>query len=150
MRLDDQLAFYQDRTGSKERELRKYQIAILVAGGVGTFLAAVGLDLWVALTTALAAAFTTYLQYRQTENTLMQYNQTATNLMNVKGWWTALTAEQQAEQRNVDRLVEVTERILETETYGWVQQMQDALAELRGEEPKAVKEQGDERNDVPG
>ncbi len=150
VRLDDQLAFYQDRTGSKERELREYQIAILVAGGVGTFLAAVGLDLWVALTTALAAAFTTYLQYRQTENTLMQYNQTATNLMNVKGWWTALTAEQQADQENVDRLVEVTERILETETYGWVQQMQDALAELRGEEPKAVKEQDDERNDVPG
>lgn len=150
VRLDDQLAFYQDRTGSKERELRKYQIAILVAGGVGTFLAAVRLDLWVALTTALAAAFTTYLQYRQTENTLMQYNQTATNLMNVKGWWTALTAEQQADRKNVDRLVEVTEKILETETYGWVQQMQDALAELRGEEPEAAKEQGDERNDVPG
>jgi len=134
VRLDDQLAFFQDRTTTKEKELRKYQVLTLVVGGVGTFLAAVGLELWVAVTTALAAAFTTFLQYRQTEDTLIQYTQTATNLLNVRGWWTALSAEDQADRNNVDRLVETTERILETEQHGWVQQMQDALAQLREEQ----------------
>jgi hypothetical protein len=142
MRLDDQLDFFQDRTISKEKELRKYQILILAAGAVGTFLAAVGLQLWVAVTTALATAFIGFLQYRQTENTLLQYTQTSTNLENVKAWWTALSAQEQADRKNVDKLVETTERILESEHRGWIQQMQDALAQLRGEQ--AESESGQE------
>jgi hypothetical protein len=53
-------------------------------------LAALGWELWIALTTALVGAFMTVLQYKQIENSLIQYNQTATDLANVKLWWTAL------------------------------------------------------------
>jgi dipeptidase len=93
--------------------------------------------LWVAVTTALATAFIAFLQYRQTEHTLLQYTQTSTNLENVKAWWTALSAQEQADRKNVDKLVETTERILESEHRSWIQQMQDALAQLRGEQAKS-------------
>jgi hypothetical protein len=141
MRLDDQLDFFQKRTISKEKELRKYQVLTLAAGAVGTFLAAVGLELWVAVTTALATAFIAFLQYRQTEHTLLQYTQTSTNLENVKAWWTALSAQEQADRKNVDKLVETTERILESEHRGWIQQMQDALAQLWGEQVESESRQ---------
>ena len=110
MRLGDELSFYQGRTVGLEQQLKRWQWAILIAGGVGTLLAAVGLELWVALTTALVAAFTTYLQYRQVEGTLTQYNQAATNLANVQTWWMALSGEEQAKQENVELLVDHTER----------------------------------------
>ena len=38
---------------------------ILIVGGLGTFLAAIELEVWVALTTALAAAFTNKLEIDQ-------------------------------------------------------------------------------------
>jgi hypothetical protein len=137
LRLDNQLGFYQNRSSSKEKELRTYQILTLAAGAVGTFLAAVGLDLWVAVTTALATAFIGFLQYRQTEHTLVQYTQTSTALENVKAWWTALSAQEQADRKNVDKLVETAETIMASEQRGWMQQMQDALAQLRREEAES-------------
>ena len=107
---------------------------IYIFGGVGTFLAAVRLELWIALTTALAAAFTTFLEYRQVENTLIKYNQAETNLANVQTWWMALPAEEQTDPKNIDKLVGYTEKILQDEHTGWAQEMQDALAELRAEQ----------------
>jgi hypothetical protein len=53
-----------------------------------------------------------------------------------------LSAQEQADRKNVDKLVETTERILESEQRGWMQQMQDALAQLRGEQ--AASESGQE------
>lgn len=38
--------------------------------------------------------------------------------------------------KNVDQLVEVTEKVLETELSGWVQRMENALAQLKAEEEK--------------
>jgi hypothetical protein len=55
-----------------------------------------------------------------------------------------LSAQEQADRKNVDKLVETTERILESEQRGWMQQMQDALAQLRGE--RAASESGQEPN----
>jgi dipeptidase len=98
------------------------------------------LELWVALATGLVAAFTTFLGYQQVENTLMKYNQAATNLANVRAWWTALSTEEKADQKNIDSLVGHTEEILASELTGWVQQMQDALAKLRAPTPSEAPE----------
>ncbi len=43
----------------------------------------------------------------------------------------ALSLEERADQHNIDLLVEHTEKILASELTGWVQEMHDALAELR-------------------
>jgi SMODS and SLOG-associating 2TM effector domain 1/Protein of unknown function (DUF4231) len=131
LRLVDQYTYYQRKTIRLERQLRLLQWSIYILGGVGTLLAAIGLDLWIALTTALVTACTTYLGYQQLENTLIKYNQAATDLANVQGWWMALSLDERANQQNVDKLVEHTEKILAGELTGWVQEMHNALAELR-------------------
>ena len=63
LRLEDQLNYYSKKTPKLEKQVKQMQIAILVAGGVGTLLAAVGAELWVALTTALATTLTTWLSH---------------------------------------------------------------------------------------
>ena len=73
----------------------------------------------------------------------MKYNQSATDLANVKAWWNALSAADQSQQKNIDSLVEHTEQVLQFELDGWVQQMQNALAELRKDQVKAP-----EKNDM--
>jgi hypothetical protein len=116
-----------------------------IVGGAGSYLAAIGMQGWVALTTSIVAAFGTYLGYRQTESTLTKYNQAATDLANVKAWWNALSAEEQAQQVNINSLVEHTEQVLQSELDGWIQQMQNALADLRkGHEPPGDSEEGKE------
>ncbi len=142
LRLGDQLRYYKGKAVRLEKQLKWIQWSIYIIGGLGTFLAAINRQIWIALTTALAAALTTYLSYQQTENTLMKYNQAATDLDNVRSWWTALPAEEQAKQENINALVEHTEKVLQSELDGWVQQMQDALAELRkGQESAPKKEE---------
>lgn len=147
IRLADQLAYFRKKAVTMEKQLLYLSWGIFLAGGLGTFLAAIQHPVWIALTTAVAAAFGTYLGYRQTENTLTKYNQAATDLTNVKGWWDALSAAEQASQKNINLLVDHTERVLQTELDGWVQQMQDALASLRKEQEVYIK--SEEPDDTP-
>lgn len=134
VRLNDQFNYFRKKSVSVERQLKRLNWLTYIIGGIGTFLAATGMQIWIALTTAIVAAMGTYLGYRQTETTLIKYNQAATDLANVKGWWNALPSEQQALQGNIDSLVAHTEQVLQSEMDGWIQQMQNALAELRKEQ----------------
>jgi hypothetical protein len=133
-RVDDQLNYFLSKTNKLEKQLKRYQWIILIAGGLGTVLAALGLELWVAMTTSLAAALTTYLEYQQVENSLTQYNQVATELANTRDWWVALSEVEQVDQDKVDKLVEDTEEALKKEQAGWIQQMQDILADMYAKE----------------
>ncbi|HEV2825992.1 MAG TPA: DUF4231 domain-containing protein [Pyrinomonadaceae bacterium] len=145
VRLEDQLGYYKRSALKHEKKLKFFQWVIYIIGGLGTLLAAINQQVWIALTTALATALTTYLSYQQTERTLTKYNQSFTDLDNVKSWWTALPAEDQTKQENLDTLVKHTEDVLQSELDGWVQQMQNALAELRKDQVKAP-----ETNDTSG
>jgi len=144
VRLADQLKFYKNRAVKHEKKLKAIQWTIFIIGGLGTLLAAVNQQVWIALTTAVAAALTTYLSYQQTESTLTKYNQAFTDLENVKLWWSALPADEQAKQESVDALVDHTEKVLQSELDGWVQQMQNALAELRKGQAQATEREDGE------
>ncbi|MFL6276479.1 MAG: DUF4231 domain-containing protein [Blastocatellia bacterium] len=150
VRLGDQVIYFRKKTLTLERRLKLLSWATFIIGGVGTYLAAIDRAVWVALTTAVIAALGTYLAYTQTENTLTKYNQAATDLTNVKAWWTALSAEDQSKQENLDSLVEHTEQVLQSELDGWVQQMQNALDKLReDQEPKPDKADKNKPNGQP-
>jgi len=136
IRLEDQLNYYVNKARKFEKTLKTLQILIYIMGGVGTLLAALGLELWIALTTALGTAFVAYLEYQQIEKTLIKYNQAATDLFNVRTAWVALTEEEQALQHNIDGLVGNTERILQSEFRDWVQEMQDALQQQQEQQEK--------------
>jgi hypothetical protein len=110
-------------------------------GGVGTFLAAMKLDVWIAVTNAIAASILSFLEFRRLDSTLIGYNQTATNLENILWWWYALTDKDRTEPKNIEKLVESSERVIRSETTGWVQEMKDAMADLyKMDEDRLAKE----------
>ena len=137
IRLGDQLSYYRSKTNDLKKELKRWQWLIYIFGGTGTLLAAIGWELWIALTAALVGAFMTVIQYKQLENSLIQYNQTATELANVQLWWSALSDEEKEDLENTKRLAVCTEKILEKELTGWIQAMEDALDELRTKQTEA-------------
>jgi hypothetical protein len=139
LRLADQLGYYRRQVRRLHRTFVIAQTAILVAGGAGTLFAALNQSGWVAFTTAAVTAITSYLGHRQIEMSLTTYNQTATDLENVIAWWHALPPEAQADPVNVDKLIEHGEKVLESELDGWVQKMQDSLADLRKPDEAAAK-----------
>jgi hypothetical protein len=135
-RVRDQIAYFRKKTSRLARTLRWSQLGIFAIGGVGTLLAAVRLDVWVALATATVSALATKLQADQVENSLVQYNQALAALRAIELWWTALSSWEKGRQKNIDLLVDQTERTLEAEMAGWVQQMQSALEKLTEKEPE--------------
>lgn len=141
IRLGDQLSYYQLKTNKLEKQLIFWQWSIYILGGVGTFLAAIKQELWIALTTVAVGAIITFLEYRQVEFTLTKYNQTATDLLNIKVWWTALSDIEKEDPENINKLVIYTEKVLESELGGWIQQMENMLAGL-----KAKHEEGSNKS----
>jgi predicted Rossmann-fold nucleotide-binding protein len=139
LRLNDQLRYYRKTVLRFHNILVRGEAAILLLGGVGTLLAAIGFSIWVAVTTAAVTAVTTFLGYRQIEASLRTYNQAATDLENVARWWNALDPSAQADPGNVDKLVEYGEKVVEAELGGWMKRMQDALANLRATQEDASK-----------
>jgi hypothetical protein len=135
VRLRDQTAFYIGKTRQLAVQLTWMQVLIYVAGGTGTLLAAIKFDIWVALATAVVTGLTTKLQVDQVETSLVQYNQTLASLRNIETWWTALSRWEKGRLSNIDLLVDQTEKTLESETAGWVHQMQSALDKLTEKEP---------------
>lgn len=133
LRLNDQLAYYGNKTAKLDRQASGWQLLAIAVGALGTLLAAMGGDWvsWVALTSAIASAAMAYLGAKQIETTLTSYNQTATDLENLLAWWTALLPDEQASAENVDKLVTTTEQVLADEQDGWAQNMTNALEALR-------------------
>jgi hypothetical protein len=146
LRVEEQARWYGRKSVALERKLRRLRWAVLVFGGVGTFVAAIGQELWIALTTALAGAATTHLDAMQVENTLVHYNQAAADLAALRAWWIALPPEAQLRQANFDRLVGQSERIMRTEQTGWVSEMEDAMTELRRQQAATADEAADNRS----
>lgn len=146
LRLNDQVNYYTRRSQALEKRLRYFSYLAYVTGGIGTFLVAIGFQLWLPLTTAIITAVATYFGYSQTENTLIKYNQTEEDLKNVRKWWHALKPEDQADPININSLVEHTEQILQSETDGWIQQMQNVLENLRKPGEKSGEDERQEQN----
>ncbi|KFA88200.1 DUF4231 domain-containing protein [Archangium violaceum] len=130
LRLDDQLAYYHHRIDALDRQWVALQWAVTILGGIGTVLAALELALWVALTTSFVMALTTYVGSQQTEARLTRYQRAATTLENIKAWWSALSPSAQCGYREFDTLVEETERVIQGEVHGWVQDMKEVLLRL--------------------
>jgi hypothetical protein len=130
-RIDDQVAYYRRTAAKLERRARLLRALALAFGAIGTFLAAIDLQIYVALTTALVGAFVTIVESRQLETSVTFYNQAAADLAAIRAWWFALEPSEQRQQAMIDRLVERSERIMRAERTGWVQEMQDAMTQFR-------------------
>jgi hypothetical protein len=148
IRIGDQLKFYTMRTNQHEKRIRRLQIWMLVWGGIGTFLAAIGAQYWLPLTATIVSATTAFLEYQQLEQILTKYNLTKTSLENVRSNWLALEATEVGEeqrQKNIQNLVREVEAILESENQGWVQYVSQAQEQKeKAEQPKDTPPQGED------
>jgi SLOG in TRPM, prokaryote/SMODS and SLOG-associating 2TM effector domain 1/Protein of unknown function (DUF4231) len=147
-RLDDQRSYFESKTIDLEKQLRWRQWLIYIIGGVGTLLAAINWQIWIAVTTALATALAAHLEHFQIEATLVKYNQSASDLLTVKSWWQSLSKTDQAKPANRQLLVQSTEQILENELTGWVQRMQDAMEKVNAAKEAAETDDDDQSSDV--
>lgn len=125
LRVGDQLDYYHPKVASLAHRLRALQVLALAAGAVGALLAAAGFEVWIGLTTAIAASVVAYLGFLQVEPTLVAYNQAAARLEALRRAWEA----QPDEKHDFARLVADCEGVLATELSGWVQQMNEAIEE---------------------
>ncbi len=142
-RLGDQLAYFRRKAGTLDRYHRRFQWLVAVLGGVGTLLAAIGLEIWVPVSVALATALASYLELRNVEVNLTGYNRAALELESVVTRWSGLSEEARADPASFAAVVERTETILGSENAVWVQEMQKALAgldEQEAEEPEPEEE----------
>ena len=133
IRIGDQLEFYTQRTNQYEKKIRRIQIWMLIFGGIGTFLAAVGAQYWLPLTAAIVSAATAFLEYQQLEQTLLKYNLTKSSLENTRANWLALPEDQRHDPKKVQELVRDVEAILEGENQGWVQYVTQVQESGQGE-----------------
>jgi hypothetical protein len=142
IRVGDQIQFYSRRTNQMERKLRWLQVAILVFGAVGAFLAATDLQYWLPITAALVTALTAFVEYRQFEQILIKYNFAKSTLEDLYAWWRSLsdverTAGTAIADANIRRLVRETEAVLESENSGWVQYLKEAMTQKPAATPGA-------------
>ncbi|WP_169615864.1 DUF4231 domain-containing protein [Nodosilinea sp. P-1105] len=129
-RLEDQFDWYRRKARSYDRQHQVLQTSVYAFSGLGTLLAAIGFQSWVAVTAALAAALINYLEYRRVEVTLVGYNQAADALYDIRAWWYSLAPAQQAAPQKFEKLVVNTEETIRSEHNSWLQDMQDRLANL--------------------
>lgn len=141
LRLCSQIDFYKGKTKKMSSVLIFYQWASYIITGIGTLLAVIEQQIWIALTTSIVAAIATWLGYQQWDNTIGKYNQCANDLHDILRWWEGLTVADQFKRGNIDNLVAHTEQALQKEYDGWAQQMQQTIAEFNKQQEDNLKYQ---------
>ncbi len=139
-RLEDQLNWHKRKMETLQKERFRLQILIFVFGGGGTFLAAIGLNVWVALTASLAAALTAWLELRQNDTLIKNYSQVVLELGIIRDQWRSLSDEEQT-LREFYRLVTATEGVLWSQHNMFVSEMHQAVAELQGKYDESLQEE---------
>lgn len=146
-RLNSQFKWYRCKVKKLALQLQMLEVSVYIFGGVGTFLvASENYKSWVAVTTALTAALTNYLEFKRVESTLVSYNQAADTLYDIRTWWYSLSQQQQNDSQNFNNLVVNCEETIRSEHSSWLQDMQDRLAKLYGMNHKGV--QSEESNEA--
>lgn len=128
-RLIRQFDWYRRETRKYDQRLHLYEWLTYIFGGVGTLLAAINLEAWVAVSSALTASFTSFLEFKRIEATLIGYNQAADSLYDVRALWNSLP-EAEKNNQGFEVMVKATEEIIQSENASWLQDMQDRLADL--------------------
>ncbi len=138
-RLRDQLRWHKNSAARLQRLKTRLQAAVFAFSGLSTVLAAAanipqfsGLAIWVAFTTALATAFTSWLELRRVEATIDNYHRVVLELNLIQDHWKSLPPARRSGDEFF-KLVLATERVLWSQHSRFIAEMRKAVAELRGE-----------------
>jgi conflict system pore-forming effector with SLATT domain/uncharacterized protein DUF4231 len=134
LRIEDQLRYYHARLRAYDRRRKGLQGVAVGASSAGALVAVAGGQMWVALTSVVAAAPLAYLAHLQVEKTIVTYNQSVAQLDDMLRRWHA-RASRIPTRHALARLVNATEAILTAEQGAWVEEMTEALHELDDAQP---------------
>jgi hypothetical protein len=127
LRIEHQLGYYRAKVRRLARNLRTLQVVSILAGGAGTILAVTGNEVWIGLSTAVAAAVVAHIGRSQIDTTLAGYNYAIASLEELRSRWLAIPPEERTGE-HFDALVQRTETALEREQSSWQRHMSDGLA----------------------
>ncbi len=129
-RLGEQVNWYRGKSIDEYRAMGRWQIAALVIGSAGSVLAYLGLEGWVAVTTAAAVTVTALADLRMYGRTYMIYMLTAQDLRHYHQMWDNDTEEHQNDPMYIANFVDKIEERFENEIRDWRKQVQDALSDV--------------------
>ncbi len=139
-RLNNQLSFHTNKIQKLQRNRTRLQLGIYAFGLLGTFLAALansegwaGLSIWVALTTSIAAAFTSWLELRQIDSTISNYSRVILELRIIQDHWRSLPTSAQTGDEFI-KMVSAAEQVLWSQHSQYISEMRQAVANLQGKE----------------
>jgi len=138
-RLENQLAWHIRKVQRFEVERTRLQIFILLAGGLGAFLAAMGdgFSIWVAVTASLGAALIGWQELRNLDPTVKNYSKVIMELMIIYDHWNALEPEQRTDAEFF-QVVKSTEDVLWSQNIEYIKSMQEVLAKETLEEAELI------------
>jgi hypothetical protein len=140
-RLENQLAWHIRKVQQFEVERTRLQIYILLAGGFGAFLAAMGdgFSIWVAVTASLGAALIGWQELRNLDPTVKNYSKVIMELMIIYDHWNALELEQRTDAEFF-QMVKSTEDVLWSQNIEYIKSMQEVLARETLEEAELIND----------
>ena len=140
-RLESQLAWHIRKVNKIQKERTRLQWYVLIAGGAGSFLAAMGgaLSIWVAVTAAIASAYIGWTELLNLDKTLKNYSKVIIELIIIYDHWLNLEAEERTEAEAF-KMVKATEKILWEQNMEYIRSMQEALDDSELEEADLVEQ----------
>jgi hypothetical protein len=141
VRLENQLAWHIRKVQQYEVERTRLQVYILVAGGLGAFLAAMGegFSIWVAVTASLSAALIGWQELRNLDSTIKNYSKVIMELMIIYDHWNALEPDQRTDAEFF-QMVKSTEDVLWSQNIEYIKAMQEVLSRETLEEAELIND----------
>lgn len=139
-RVIDQRDWHRRKIIAIKKERIRIQLYILVMGGIGAFLAAIGGQwaAWVALTAAIASAFTGWEQLRGLDKTITIYSRVILELTIIRDEWEAIAPSYRTEADFVS-MVRNAEGVMWAQNQQYVSTMQEAMTPGQGDEAELVE-----------
>jgi hypothetical protein len=139
-RLEDQLAWHIKKIQRLQVERKRIQIFLLLFGGLGALLAALGpgFSIWVALTSSLVAAYVGWEELRGLDLRVTNYSRVILELNLIRDYWMTLD-EREKTSEEIVKLVRGTEKILWTQHSEFLKAMQEEFAETEGKEAQLIE-----------
>ena len=139
-RVKDQLDWHTGRINERHAQRRQIQILILLFGGLGAFLAALGngFAVWVALTAAITSAFVGWEEIRGLDETIANYSRVVLELNIISDRWLTLQNDEKTDEEFF-KMVKDTEEVMRAQHSKWMKSMQENFAEAEGEEAQLVE-----------
>ena len=120
MRVLPTMDFYQLRIPVYARQIMVSKLQILFAAVTCTILARYGLEQWVIVVAAGAAAITSWIEFEDKSRKVERYNRAVQALKKLVAWWESLAEMEKQMPEVIARLIKDAEMIISEERAAWI------------------------------